>query len=393
MTVYTKFCRYCNSHGGIDGEGCPFCLGSGLFDSLIHAPILAFPTETGQYILDTDASNFGLGGVLSQREGDVECVVAYCSRAFNPRSDVIALLNRSYIQGTKFTLRTDHKSLVCLHRFKDMEGMMARWLHALQQFQLSIVYRPGRDHGNADSLSRVPSSPCRQCTRPDCPPAVDITEYADQPFDSESTSSSEDTDLIPIHSGEDWVAWLDDDLSHPSAVAGDSFRISALQKEDPVCITLSSWISSGIFPTWNEVRGLCPELRLLWHHRNNPIVDDNGIIWRRRSTHSPLLQLLVPKPVQKELFLLYHASLFGGHLGRNRTLHLFPIKNKCADTVVDILVEKIILRFGMPLAIHSDQGREFENENVPFWDALRLGLLLTNQSRMAWSNASIERVS
>ena len=34
--------------------------------SLIDAPILAFPTETGQYILDTDASNFGLGGVLSQ---------------------------------------------------------------------------------------------------------------------------------------------------------------------------------------------------------------------------------------------------------------------------------------------------------------------------------------
>ena len=43
-------------------------------DSLIHAPILAFPTETGQHILDTDASNFGLGGVLSQIQGDVECV-------------------------------------------------------------------------------------------------------------------------------------------------------------------------------------------------------------------------------------------------------------------------------------------------------------------------------
>ena len=34
----------------------------------------------------------------------------------------------------------------------------------------------------------------------------------------------------------------------------------------------------------------------------------------------------------------------------------FPIKNKCADTVVEVLVDKIILRFGMPLVIHSDQG-------------------------------------
>ena len=39
----------------------------------------------------------------------------------------------------------------------------------------------------------------------------------------------------------------------------------------------------------------------------------------------------------------------------------FPMKNKCADTVADILVENIILQFGMPLVIHSDQGREFEN--------------------------------
>ena len=47
-----------------------------LRDSFIHAPILAFPTETGQY--------FGLGGVLSQIQDDVEREVAYCSRALRP---------------------------------------------------------------------------------------------------------------------------------------------------------------------------------------------------------------------------------------------------------------------------------------------------------------------
>ena len=66
---------------------------------------------------------------------------------------------------------------------------MGRWLHALQQFQFSIVHRPGRDHGNADGLSRVPSSPCGpravQCTRP----VVEVSECADQPFDSESTGT------------------------------------------------------------------------------------------------------------------------------------------------------------------------------------------------------------
>ena len=298
----------------------------------IHTPILAFPTETGRYILDTDASNFGLGGVLSQIQDDVERVVAY-SCALRPsqrrycttKREMLAAVAmciqfRSYLRGAKFTLHTDHKSLVWLHRFKDMEGMMARWLHALQQFQFSIIHQPGRDHGNADGLLRVPTSPCRQCTRPDCPPVVEVNESIDQPIDSESTGSSEDTDLIPIHSGEDWVAQVDDDLSQPTAISSDSFCISALQKEDPVCITLHSWISSGEFPSWIEVKGLIPELRLLWHHRNNLSVDDNRIIERKRSTQSPLLQLLVPKPGREQLFLSYHASLFGGHLGRNRTL-------------------------------------------------------------------------
>ena len=73
----------------------------------------------------------------------------------------------------------------------------------------NFIHWPGRDHSNADGLSGLPASPCRQCTRPDCPLVVEV----DQPFDSESTGSSEDADLILIHSGEDWVAQLDDDLS------------------------------------------------------------------------------------------------------------------------------------------------------------------------------------
>ena len=200
--------------------------------SLIDAPILAFPTETGQYILDTDASNFGLGGVLSQIQNDQERVVAYCSRALRPsqrrycttKREMLAVVAmciqfRSYLRGARFTLRTDHKSLVWLHRFKDTEGMLSRWLHSLQQFQFSIIHRPGKDHGNADGLSRAPSSPCRQCTRPDCPPAALIHHDSDQPFDSVSTGSSEDADLVPVQSGEDWIARLDNDLSRP--VHGD----------------------------------------------------------------------------------------------------------------------------------------------------------------------------
>ena len=51
---------------------------TGLRDALIRALILSFSTEDGDYILDTNTSNFGLGGVLSQIPDNVESVIAYC---------------------------------------------------------------------------------------------------------------------------------------------------------------------------------------------------------------------------------------------------------------------------------------------------------------------------
>ena len=234
---------------------------TGLRDAMVRSPILAFPTETGEYMLDTDASNFGLGGVLSQIQNGVECVIAYCSRALRPsqrkycttKREMLAVVSmciqfRSYLRGARFTLRTDHKSLVWLHRFKDTEGMMARWLHTLHQFQFTIVHRAGREHGNADGLSRAPTDPCRQCTRVECPRVDTLVVVTNQPFDDASVGDSEDDDLIPIQSGEDWVAQLDDDLSRPASQSGEVFKIAALQKDDLTCTTLLGWIQSDDFP-------------------------------------------------------------------------------------------------------------------------------------------------
>ena len=137
-----------------------------LRDALVRAPILAFPTETGDYILDTDASNFG------QIQDDVECVITYCSRALRPSQRKYCTTKREMspcVYSFVHICVVQNSQFGWLHRFKDTDGMMARWLHTLQQFQFSIVHRAGHNHGNADGLSRVPTSPCGQCTRVDCP--------------------------------------------------------------------------------------------------------------------------------------------------------------------------------------------------------------------------------
>jgi len=50
---------------------------------LTTEPVLALPTDNGMYILDTDASDFGLGAVLSQQQNGEERVIAYTSRTMN----------------------------------------------------------------------------------------------------------------------------------------------------------------------------------------------------------------------------------------------------------------------------------------------------------------------
>ena len=140
---------------------------------LVSAPVLGYPREDGgQYYLDADACEYGVGAALSQEQGGEEVVIAYTSKTLSgaevnycvTRKELYAIVHgvrafKCYLLSRKFTIRSDHSSLRYLNRFKEPEGQMARWIDFLQPFDYEIVYRPGPKHGNADALSRRPD-PC-----------------------------------------------------------------------------------------------------------------------------------------------------------------------------------------------------------------------------------------
>ena len=63
-----------------------------------------------------------------------------------------------YLYGFKFKLITDHNPLVSLEDLKDVGGCLVRWMLYLQQFDYSFEHRPGKNHANADSMSRLPAA-------------------------------------------------------------------------------------------------------------------------------------------------------------------------------------------------------------------------------------------
>ena len=46
--------------------------------------------------------------------------------------------------------------MTALKGLRDVGGQLTRWLLFLQQFHFEVVYKPGKSHGNADCLSRLP---------------------------------------------------------------------------------------------------------------------------------------------------------------------------------------------------------------------------------------------
>ncbi len=75
-----------------------------------------------------------------------------------------------YLLNQEFTLCTDHSSLRWLDTFHDKAtDLLPRWLHYLEPFRtyMTILYRLGKMHGNADALSRIDTRPCTHEACPD----------------------------------------------------------------------------------------------------------------------------------------------------------------------------------------------------------------------------------
>jgi len=123
---------------------------------IFSKPILALPISEGRYILDTDASDFGLGAVLSQEQNGTEPVIAYASRTMNRAEqkyetmgkELLAIVYglrqyKQYLLGRHFVIRTDHAAL-------------SRWVLPIYGNAVQIigcVEWPNRCHSDGSLLS------------------------------------------------------------------------------------------------------------------------------------------------------------------------------------------------------------------------------------------------
>ncbi|GFY14074.1 retrovirus-related Pol polyprotein from transposon 297 [Trichonephila clavipes] len=135
---------------------------------LIDKPVLYAPNFEREFIVQTDASNAGMGAVLTQlTEQGEEHPILYLSKKFSEVekrycttekecASIVFAIKRLhyYLDGNSFLVMTDHNPLVWLNRNVSSNSRLMRWALALQPYNFRIVHRSGKSHKNADSLSR-----------------------------------------------------------------------------------------------------------------------------------------------------------------------------------------------------------------------------------------------
>ena len=261
---------------------------------LTRAVILAHYNPEAATKISADASSYGLGAVLLQRDGTHWHPIAYASRSMSETESHYAQIEKealactwacekfsTYVLGRSFTIETDHKPLVPLLGTKQLHSLPPRILRfrlRLDRFEYQIVHVPGKHLYTADTLSRAPtSSPT--------PDDAIMEEVADT-----AMTMCIDTAMTMC-------------IDHLPAGSERLREYTSAQDSDTICSRVKTYCKEG----WPDKYNLGPELRPYWEKRDELTMSGNLLMCGHR--------IVVPESMQEVTLRKIHQ----GHQGIRRS--------------------------------------------------------------------------
>lgn len=368
---------------------------SDLKTALSSAPILGFVDVEKDYIIDSDASDFAVGAVLSQVQ-DVKIVGNDGKYTYEPREVVLAftskkLLEREtrystiekellgilhaletfheYIYGRRVLCRTDHAPLQYLWKKKNPSGRLGRWLLATQKYDLDVRYRPGRVNSAADAMSRNPdlnTNAVCAITATGIPGRADWirSQQTDEHCSKLRNSNEAVKNKRSIKETKDKLL-----LQNGKVVVPEILRRQVIERfhDHPLSChmgikrTVERIKAEYIWPKIRDdvtrfVNG-CKECATCKSYGLQEIplrpIEASRFVWER-------VQLDIKGPLAETyrgnrfILVMIEAS--------TRYVELVPLSNQRANTVAKAIIERLILRYGTPFSILTDLGTNFQSK-------------------------------
>ena len=367
--------------------------------ALIETTTLQFPNMQKEFEVSTDASDTGLGCVLSQRDDlGRDRPVCFASKAFTDNEKnwhirdkeafafVVALRKfRPYLLGKKFKWFTDNRSLTWLHNTRDPRGRYARWLEEIQEFDFDVEYRRGVSNSHADAISRLPVC----VTQEHEPQTLSMVNEADMVW-----AQQEDSRLKKLYSeirlkrtsGPETVKWRK--LGWEPKIEPGSGLLVATRKQKEILMVPEKFIplalrlkhdDAGHFGAkrtevllrragygWltmkEDVKHFCRSC-VTCAKANDP----------HRRYRAPLSATTQPTEAWQHVSLDLMGPIGVTHTARGnrfilvaldlltKGVELVAIPDKSAKTVAEALVETVFYRHGLPESLLTDRGLEFDN--------------------------------
>ena len=325
-----------------------------LKQALTSPPILIYPIPGKQFILDTDASNFAVGAVLSQEVDGKEHVIAYMSKALHKheisycttRKELLAVVTalknfHPYLYGQKVIIRTDNAAVSWMTNLKNPTGQVARWIELLGTYDLDIRHRQGRSHGNADAMSRNPCKACLRQQEQQNKEDNNICEIAEEqevnPAELHQTeeinnrpkfSDNGNTGEVRVTTRSQMSKEVSEPVNECLLEGWNHHEIRLEQLADQNIGQLLIALEEGRDrPPWEAVSNGSSKLKTLWAQWERLEIH-NGILYRRFESDDGMTirrQMLLPEVKKQEVMKYFHDLPSAGHLGVDKTLEKLKI--------------------------------------------------------------------
>ena len=288
--------------------------------SLVNEPLLQFPNSELPFIIQVDASDYGIGAVLMQNSGDGDKPVAFMSQKLNHQQRnwnttekecfaVISAIKKwnYYVTGRDFIVRTDHHPLCWLNRNHNNNPKLNRWRMLLQDYLFEIEHVKGKMNCVADCLSRYPI---------DSPTDIEIEQR------SASTQTESPVNIVSAVT----TRSMDNHPNYPPSILTPATSVKVDQH--PKEVRANNQINVFTIEQLKQRQQNDISIRNIVNNiQRKPFSDEycvtDGLLCKRIKRLNHIRSVpVVPKDNVKDILMAYHnTSINGSHFGKDRTYY------------------------------------------------------------------------